>query len=81
MNGVEPKKQIIPHLFYWLGTALSDMSLHSKMEEDFNWYCIFWYIQAHARVWVLLYGLKVPKHEIFDGVFFASKEPIWSPDS
>jgi hypothetical protein len=28
----------------------------------------------------LLY-LKVPKHEIFDGEFFASKEPIWSPDS
>jgi hypothetical protein len=25
--------------------------------------------------------LKVPKHEIFDGVFFASKEPIWSRDS
>jgi hypothetical protein len=25
--------------------------------------------------------LKVPKHEIFDGGFFASKEPIWSPDS
>jgi hypothetical protein len=26
-------------------------------------------------------GLKVPKHEIFDVGFFASKEPIWSPDS
>jgi hypothetical protein len=25
--------------------------------------------------------LKVPKHEIFDGGFFASKEPICSPDS
>jgi hypothetical protein len=25
--------------------------------------------------------LKVPKHEIFYGGFFASKEPIWSPDS
>jgi hypothetical protein len=25
--------------------------------------------------------LKVPKHEIFDGGFFASKEPIWSPDT
>jgi hypothetical protein len=25
--------------------------------------------------------LKVPKHEIFDGGFFASKEPIWSPNS
>ncbi len=25
--------------------------------------------------------LKVPKHEIFDGGFFASKELIWSPDS
>jgi hypothetical protein len=25
--------------------------------------------------------LKVPKHEIFNGGFFASKEPIWSPDS
>ncbi len=25
--------------------------------------------------------LKVPKHEIFDGVFFASKEPIWFRDS
>jgi hypothetical protein len=25
--------------------------------------------------------LKVPKHEIFDSVFFASKEPIWSPDT
>jgi hypothetical protein len=24
---------------------------------------------------------KVPKHEIFDRGFFASKEPIWSPDS
>jgi hypothetical protein len=28
-----------------------------------------------------LNALKVPKHEIFDGGFFASKEPIWSPDS
>jgi hypothetical protein len=26
-------------------------------------------------------GLKVPKHEIFDGGFFASKELTWSPDS
>ncbi len=26
-------------------------------------------------------SLKVPKHEIFDSVFFASKEPIWSPDT
>jgi hypothetical protein len=26
-------------------------------------------------------GLKVPEHEIFDGGFFAAKEPIWSPDS
>jgi hypothetical protein len=25
-------------------------------------------------------NLKVPKHEIFGGGFFASKEPIWSPD-
>jgi hypothetical protein len=25
--------------------------------------------------------IKVPKHEIFDGGFFASKEPTWSPDS
>jgi hypothetical protein len=25
--------------------------------------------------------LKVPKHKIFDGVFFASKEHIWSSDS
>ncbi len=25
--------------------------------------------------------LKVPKHEIFYGGFFAAKEPIWSPDS
>jgi hypothetical protein len=29
----------------------------------------------------LLLSLKVPKHEIFNGGFFASKEPIWSPDS
>ncbi len=26
-------------------------------------------------------ALKVPKHEIFDSVFFTSKEPIWSPDT
>jgi hypothetical protein len=25
--------------------------------------------------------VEVPKREIFDGGFFASKEPIWSPDS
>jgi hypothetical protein len=25
--------------------------------------------------------LKVPKREIFDFVFFASKEPIWSPET
>jgi hypothetical protein len=30
---------------------------------------------------IQIFLLKVPKHEIFDGGFFASKEPIWSPDS
>jgi hypothetical protein len=26
-------------------------------------------------------GLKVPKHEIFDFVYFASKESIWPPET
>jgi hypothetical protein len=26
-------------------------------------------------------SLKMPKREIFDSVFFASKESIWSPDT
>ncbi len=36
--------------------------------------------EGNARC-VRAVDLKVPKHEIFDGGFFASKEPIWSPDS
>ncbi len=38
----------------------------------------------HQHVLYSMYAskhIKVPKHEIFDSVFFASKYSIWSPDT
>jgi hypothetical protein len=47
--------------------------LHTEL-TDFSTKCIF--VKSAS-----FFFLKVPKHEIFYGGFFALKEPIWSPDS
>jgi hypothetical protein len=51
------------------------------IEVDRVTYILLDPLERRHKVQQPLVTLKVPKHEIFDDGFFASKELIWSPDS